>query len=724
MAWRVRMYAIVLGAAVLGIGLVQPARASDARHFEKVSPAEKGKGDIIGDGGTNIASRTGDAVTLSTRTPFGDTIGSGVSGQTQYVVRRTADGWVAHSVTPQPRADAYQTVFGPTRFEAYADDLRTAVVWAYDLPAVTDDVPLRNNIYVEDLATRALEPVTAMRNGFPNPLPHPTFELANDGNWGVSADARHVAFVSRTPYLSTAATNGTFLGPPNVYQWDDGVFSLAGVLPDGSVPATGSDVTPSLYRGSMSTDGRRLVFNASLGGNRQLFQRIDGSRTVWISETELDPSDPNYNPDPSGVSSRAVTPDGRTVFFTTDTPLLSEDTNGGTDLYRWTDSANPSTDSNLTLISQDGDLDGGQVLGVSNDGERVYYQTSGNHIVVWDHGVATLITTEVQIPGDVREQFAVNSWGPGYGRVSPDGRYLAFASDANVFNVGPAGDVTNGHREMYLYTLGGGLQCVSCPDGPATSDVTVKPEATAGVITYTVPGIRPHFLSDGGKVFFSTAEALVPEDVNGVMDAYEYDPAADKVSLVSSGEGSDPASFSDASSSGDDVFLVTRQRLVGSDHDDLVDLYDARIGDALPDVSEEASPGCQGETCQPPPSVAPAEDLLGSLAFDDGGVGGPRVGGISVRARLALHGAAGPLRVKLAGPGRLSWSGKGLRSGSVRRSRSGTVVVHLRLGRRARTRLRTSGLYRTSVHLTFSSAGGDVSRTTRVTFTAATKKGR
>ena len=31
---------------------------------------------------------------------------------------------------------------------------------AYDLPGSTDDTPLRNNIYVEDTATRGLTPVT------------------------------------------------------------------------------------------------------------------------------------------------------------------------------------------------------------------------------------------------------------------------------------------------------------------------------------------------------------------------------------------------------------------------------------------------------------------------------------------------------------------------------------------------------------------------------------
>jgi hypothetical protein len=712
--------------ATLLLALPVAAGAAVERHYEKVSPADKGNGDIVGDGATNEASRAGDAVTLSTRTPFGDTIGSGVSGQTQYVARRTPVGWMNHAITPQPRADAYQTVFGPTRFRAFSDDFRTAVVWGYDLPGAAGAVPLRNNIYVEDLATRALRTVTLAQGGLPDPLPHP-FELADDFTWGVSADAQHVAFVSRAPFLSNAAPGGV----PNVYQWDDGVLGLAGILPNGTVPVGGSDVVTAwcpegCYGGSMSEDGTRLVFNASDGGNSQLYQRIDGERTVWISEPELDPGDPAV--DPSNVNVQSVTPDGRRVFFTTDTPLLSEDANGSTDLYRWTDSADPSNDANLTIISQDGDIGGGHLIGNSDDGERVYYHTASDRIVAWDHGATHLVTTAVTISGDEQQRLGPAAWSPGYGRVTPDGMYLAFgASDSHSSpegRIGPTGDITNGHRQMYLYGLGGALKCVSCPEGPATSGITVLPEVTTGVPSFRTPGLRPRFLSENGRVFFSTVEALVVGDVNGVADTYEYDAEADSLSLVSTGKGSDPATFTDASASGDDVFVVTRQRLVGSDKDDLVDLYDARIGDALPDGAEEPTPPCEGEACQGPVSGAPGGGLAGSLTFAGGGGAGSKVVGLAVRRRLVLGGSAGLLRVRLSAGGRLSWAGRGLRSGSARRAGSGRVVVRLRLGKSARARLRASGRYRTSVRLRFSSAGGVVTKTTRVTFRAATKKGR
>jgi hypothetical protein len=711
--WRGRVRAFGLAGVVccwcVVFGLV-PGVASAARHFEKVSPADKGQGDIVGDGATTVAAQAGDAVAFNSRTPFGDTVGSGTIGQTQYVARRTDEAWVVHAITPTPRPDAQQVFFAPTILQIYSDDLRAAVVRAYDLPAATDDTPLRNNLYVEDTATLALRTVTVSQVEVPTipdflnwPLPF----------WGISADARHVAFVTPTQFLPDAAP-----GVPNVYAWDDGVLRVASVLPDGTLPADGAD-TPGDLRGAMSADGSRLLFTAlSTGGNPQLFVRIDGSRTVWVSQSEVDGS-----ADPTNVQPLGMTPDGRSVFFTTDTPLLSDDGNSGTDLYRYTDRADPSTGSHLRLISQTGDLDGAVLIGMSDDGERVYYYTPTTaHLVVWDHGRSQLISSVVPFPGGGRDGFGLTNAKPGYGRVTSDGMFLAFGTRASL-----TGEVTNGHRELYLFSLrDGSLTCCSCPSVPATSDATVLPESTQGEPSVGNAGFRPRFLSEDGRVFFSSRDALVAQDTNGVLDTYEYDPVTGRVSLLSTGTGKDPSTFADASASGDDVFIVTRQRLVASDHDNLVDLYDIRDGSALPEVVEQPRSACEGDGCKPPPSAGPPGHPRGSLIFEDGsaGLAGSRL--LSVRQRVVVRGASGSLRVKLFAGGRLAWSGRGgLRAGSIRRGRGGTVEVGLRLSRRARMRLRAFGVYTTTIHFTFVSVGGDeVKRATRVTFRVAARKGR
>lgn len=721
-SWR-RACAVVLGAVIacMSWGLL-PAGASAARHYEKVSPADKGQGDIVGDGLTTVASRDGDAVAFASRTPFGDTIGSGIAGQTQFVARRTDAGWVTHAITPTSRPDAVQTFFTPTVLQIYSEDLRTAVIWAYDLPAVTTDTPLRTSIYVEDTETRELETVTVSQF-----MPPSVQDFQRIRIWGISADARHLSFVTPTQFLSQAQA-----GVPNVYRWDDGVLSLAGVLHDGTVPAAGSDLIPENYRGAMSADGTRLVFTASSRyGPSQLFMSIAGARSTWITQPELtdDPVDPldddENEANPSSTTLEGVTRDGRTVFFITDAGLVDGDTNGAPDLYRYVESADPERDGgNLTQISRDGSMGDGDVVGMSDDGERVYFYNLTSELFVWDGGAVRLINSAVGKALNALDRIGVMESQPGMGRVTPDGEYLAFAHENPLL-----GD-TNGRRQMYLYSYTADrLICISCPQGSLpTSNVNNRPDVTAGFPQPVNVGFRPTFLTDDGHVFFSTADALVTEDRNGVADAYEYDPVAGRAMLLSTGEGSQPTNFVDASASGDDVFLITRQRLVRSDKDDLADVYDAREGSMLVEApEEEIRPVCQGEACQPPPSASPLDEALGSEFFDAGDAAATSPAArIVAKQRVTLRGASGTLRVRLTSAGTLRWRGRGLRSGSVRRGRGGAYDVRLRLGRRARARLAAAGAYTTSVRLTFVAANGDdVTRTTRVMFRAvATKKGR
>ena len=574
----------------------------DCRAYEKVTPAEKGGGDIVADGETTIAATGGGAVAFNTRTPFGDEVGTGNSGQTVYVARREGGaGWLSHAVTPASQPEAIQVIFASTYVQLFSDDLSTALVWGYDLPG-GGGVAGRRNIYAEDVRTRALRalavPQTEAQLGF---LAFLQVEHA-----GVSADAQHVAFTTSTQMLSSAPE-----GVSNVYQSDHGVLSLAGVLPDSAcgsppcVPAGGSyaAVPPGSesYRGDMSADGSRLLFMASPtpGANPQLYMRVDGQRTVQVSESEN-----SEISEASEVQAQYMTPDGNSVFFVTSSKLLSEDKNEGPDLYRWTSGPDPEHEKNLTLITNNGAfgivaLAG--VIGASEDGSRVYYQTSGSVLAVWDNGTTRLISSQAPPNANPAFSLAATAAAPGLGRVSSDGAWLAFVAHATLKRDeihGLTGQVTNNHYEMYVYGLQSNtLLCVSCSPGAATSDASVLPNVTSGTPALFNHGIRPQFLSDKGQVFFSTAEALLPQDINGVEDVYEYDAPSGTLSLLSPGTGSNPTAFADASASGEDVFIQTRGKLLSEDHDSLVDIYDVRANGGLPAPA-------------PPPAPAPAPNAV------------------------------------------------------------------------------------------------------------------
>jgi hypothetical protein len=145
-----------------------------------------------------------------------------------------------------------------------------------------------------------------------------------------------------------------------------------------------------------------------------------------------------------------------------------------------------------------------------------------------------------------------------------------------------------------------------------------------------IHGYWPRYLSDGGRLFFNSLDALVPQDVNGQWDVYEYEPggvgscqlAQVCVSLISSGTSPDASFFRDASGSADDVFFTTSDPLVAQDGDQGSDLYDARVDGGLKSQNAVPSPGCGGEACRPPAPGQPAEQVPGSSGF--AGPGNPQ----------------------------------------------------------------------------------------------------
>lgn len=597
----------------------------ECRAYEMVSPPDKNGGEVPGDGVSVTAAGDGNAVAFTARGSFGDTVGAGPIGQTMYVARRdTGSGWQTHGVTPTPRWDALVSAGIPLVVD-FSTDLRNAVVWAFDLPAVTGDLPTPN-IYAEDTLTNDLSLVTQPLAG-----PQGLSAMARDFNRpnavGVSDDSRHIAFTAAFSQLLPEAPAGV----PSVYEWDNGTLRLASVLPGGATATSGAALASAnpdvqeTYRQTVSPDGSRLLFLSPFDreegapADAQLYERIDHSRTVWISEPEVGGTPPA----PENVLLQQVTGDSRHVIFTTSSQLLPEDTNAGPDIYLYTEGPNPEHERNLTLITDSGNvspqLDNGAtaVIGSSDDGSTIYWFDSGQ-ILAWHEGAITPVASINLAGAGAEMSLSATASAPGSARVSPDGRYLAFMAKSVVSN-GPNPLIGDGaeHTELYLYdAVTDQLRCVSCPTaGAATSEASVIPSVNSIEPANFLLGDRPSFLASDGKVFFSTAQALVPQDVNGVADVYEFDPATGSVRLLSTGRGSEPAGFVGASRDGSDVFIVTRQRLVGADRDGFVDLYDVRVGGGFPEPPP-GSPPCEGEACQgaspAPAAVSPTSARIGS----------------------------------------------------------------------------------------------------------------
>jgi hypothetical protein len=598
-------------------------QTGDCRAWEQVSPAEKGGGDIVAEAQSIVASADGDRAVFDSRYTFGDTVGAGAAGHTTYLAHRTDGGWATRSITPASRPEPVQVFAGSTGIETFSSDLSRSLVFGYDLPGATGDAPERENLYLQDNATGALRTISSSQRGDGEDPIQFNADFSGGQLWGVSEDLSHVSFVSNTQWLPTGTAPGypqgtEFANPrfryaftkANAYTWDDGTLHLAGILPDGSLPPEGSGIEPGGVNegggpGTMSPDGSRQTFEAAPteGAPRQLYLRIDHSRTALVSESENEA----FTEEAQGVVFEGMTPDGKNVFFVTDSPLLEADENSGPDLYRWTEGPDPEHEDNLTLIthnggaySNPGDF-GGALIGMSDDATRVYVHDSGGFLELWEEGSGIKTLAEVPRGIEAHKHLTFLSTQPGFGRVSRDGDWMAYIKGSADQNV------------LHLY------------DRQRDTDTKIA-EHTSLVPLLTAPngggknyyGFRPRFLSADDQVFFTSTDALLPGDTNGVADVYSYDGPTGRLSLVTSGRGDEPMEFADASADGRNVFFVTRAQLVPSDTDHSADLYDARVGGGFDEP--EASPvrPCSGEACQGGSGGSVSSPAIGSAAATRG----------------------------------------------------------------------------------------------------------
>lgn len=605
------------------------AALPDCRAFEMVSPVAKNGADVSSDAPRqSLASESGDRILYMTRTGFGEDHGSGRVGYSQHVAERVSDGWKTTSVTPTPNPNnAAQIFFGWTELIEFSSDLGTAALIGDDLPeAPPGSRPKTENLYLENTTTAKLfATITDDRNEGEN-LELPFFYLTPQLG-GASASLDVVTF-SSTLNLVPQAQGEQF----KAYVYEHGEVKLLGVLPGGGIPPEGSnlvfgseccfeawDERALIEKDTVSTDGSRILFEVREHPH-QLYMRKDGTTSVLVTESETSTPVTAEQVELMGAS-----PDLKHIVFYSSSQLLDNAPEGG-GMYLYTDGPDPENESNLTYIGG-----GNRLLGISEDGTHIYYvNTNASTVSLWDSGQTRQIAPEAGVPFD-RYYFGMH-WGEA--SVTPDGREIAFMASKQLTVNGQVATSlpyprNRQNTEVYVYKEdSNSLKCVSCPSTGALATLGVE---TAVQGTETVPyielDVKTRFLStDGRYVFFNTEEALVPQDTNGVTDAYEYDTVTGRLSLVSTGAGEDPAWFVDTSASGHDVFLVTRQQISGWDPDKLVDVYDARVEGGLPEPPPPA-PECIGDACQGTPSAAPTFNTASGFV----GLGNPSFQAIKKR---------------------------------------------------------------------------------------------
>jgi hypothetical protein len=503
----------------------------------------------------------------------------------------------------------------------------------------------------------------------PSPMCGPQFVSA-------SPDSSHVVLESRVPLTPGASGRG-------LYEWSGGRLVLVSTLPAGGGPASAPELgfggaeTGSILRHAVSDDGSRVVWSEGSGGNSHLDLR-DVTKGVTKGETvRLDAVQGGSGRGLVGPIFQGASSDGSRVFFA-DAQRLTADSQqtGGRQLYECeiTETAEGKLQCSLSDLTPSANVLG-TVIGMSQDGSWAYFVSNGVlaqgagpgncdeqssppgatcNLYAWHDGTPRLVA---RLSGeDWPDWSGSNTDLNGLtARVSPNGRWLAFMSQRELtgYDTHDAFHPDKSDEEVYLYdaNAGGGngrVVCGSCdPTGARPVGVEygeIDNQLVGGDrvwephqwIAANVPGWTPYrlqralyqsrHLSDSGRLFFNSSDALAPQDVNGQEDVYEYEPpgvgactagsigfserSGGCVGLVSSGEAAGESAFLDASETGSDVFFLTSGKLAAQDYDTALDVYDAHectSGSPCFPAAPALPPPCvTGDSCKAAPSPQPS----------------------------------------------------------------------------------------------------------------------
>jgi hypothetical protein len=674
----------------------------DGRQWEMVSPPQK-NGAQLAATGADQAAAAGAAVTYNANVPTESEPG-GYASLVQVFSWRGVDGWSSRDLgIPHIVARGISAGTG-VEWKLFSTDLSRGVVQPFGefvaceseggaaQPCLSEEASeqtafLRTNFLGgnvdEPCVSACYRPLVTGKEGFADvtapgavfgggantscgqPFCGPNFE-------GAASDLSHIVLRS-----GTVLTQG---GGEGLYEWSAGepAGEALQFIGAGSLGGNGS----AGVRHAISEDGSRVVGGS--GAELLLYENVGrpaspgGECTDAAEACTLELSRGLHEPVYQTASS-----DMSVVYFS-----------AGEDLYAY-----DVEDQRRELVAE-GFV--GTVPGASEDGSWLYFVSR-----------AVLENGGLPVPGAIQGDFNLyvlhggvtrlvavlsgqdaSAWGGERGvvgkllaRVSPNGEWFAFMSERSLTGYDNTDAVSGAlDEEVYLYDAAtGGLVCTSCDPTGARPDGAELGRQEPLVLhnggnaletgrwiaanlpewdTETAPGektfYQPRYLSDSGRLFFDTADSLVPKDVNGTQDVYEYEPqgagprsapcgpgavsgaevfeparsvqvegrtvegGAGCVALISSGTSAQESAFMDASEEGSDVFFLTTSKLAPQDFDTSLDVYDAQECSAqepCPAAPAQQPPECTSEaSCRAAPSPQPSIfGLSGSATFSGAG---------------------------------------------------------------------------------------------------------
>lgn len=387
---------------------------------------------------------------------------------------------------------------GPSESPVISADGRWVAFASTATNLVADDTNGRRDVFVHDRQTGTTTRVSLATGG----------GQGNHDSSGpaISADGRWVAFFSMASNLVTGDTNG--YGDVFVHDRNSGTTTRVS-LASGGMQGNGASYSPTI-----SGDGRWVGFLSYASNlvpgdtNRRDDAFLRDRQTGSTTRVSLGVTGFQGNGDSYAISMSA---DARWIAFESAArDLVVGDSNGSEDIF-----VRDRLIGTTTRISVGpGGLQANSYSFapvITADGRHVAFWSYASNLVPGDtngapdvfvHDRQTGVTTRVSVgPGGIQGNGA--SQNP---MIAADGRWVAFESEASTLVEGD----TNGVSDAFVYDAVTGVTARVSVDG-------------AGQEGRHASG-RPVLSADGRLiVFHSLAAHLVPDDTNGVSDAFVHD---------------------------------------------------------------------------------------------------------------------------------------------------------------------------------------------------------
>ncbi|MDQ3093694.1 MAG: hypothetical protein M3Q70_00770 [bacterium] len=445
-----------------------------------------------------------------------------------------------------------QAVGGGSYYPSFSNDGRYVVFQSTATNLVAGDTNALDDIFLKDTQTGTTTRISTDSLGA-------QATGANSFRPDISSDGRYVVFYSAASNLVAGDTN-TFR---DVFIKDTQTGSTTRLSTDSSgVQSDGQSYFPKI-----SADGRYVAFESGAtnlvagdtNGRYDVFRKdtVTGT-TIRVSTTSSGAQVSNGNTANSPTSQGLdITADGRYVAYNSQAiGLHADDTNSYTDIFLKDTQTNAtilvSTNGGVTNTDTNANNNTESGPSLSANGRYVAFSSAASNLVANDTnnwadvfvrdmqtGVTSLITTDSNgVQGNNSEMFPVAT-------ISDDGRYVAFASDADNL---VSGD-TNGFYDVFVKDRQTG----------ATTRVSTS---AAGVQANGALGTWTPVISADGRyvVFNSQATNLLPVATNGNRHTFLKDTQTGTVTLVSTDSSGNEANGASENSPG--LAISTNNRFI------------------------------------------------------------------------------------------------------------------------------------------------------------------